>query len=720
MNRKVIILYLLALCLGMIAGSAFAAPMEMITNPGFENGSGAAAPPWYNSVVAGECNGSAVSGTPGATGTHSGSRMWQMSGAALNTYDTCEGLLTFAPGGGYFKFSTWIRIPSASPSSQVSMDFKVYFGTTASMYMDTYYSQGGAGAIKITSPAWVKITDGTPLGLLASAPTTQAFYRIRVKSLDPSMLVYVDDASAATERHNVTGKVVDSISAAGVAGIKVYYGTSNSPASPDPYVTTDASGGYTLTVPDNTIMYATAAASASYSKSATPVVIASGTTAQTLANLVVIKNNLITGTVKEGIVGLAGITVAATDNAIPGSPLFYSNVTLADGIYSISLPNAPGGDGYALSIYSGLPLGKKALSGPVGGIKPPATAQNFVVGADPDYDADLLFSAKSSDITTGPWPVRCPSGGSLIPINTPTTAFIRGQKWEVNQCGAGHDDGYRFPGPVTSGFATGGFIDPIAVNGASIVVALIPIRIGSNDNWQSVVDIFFDRLCLLTRNRDGRIGVKRNSNWTTDWAPSGTEIPNGQITVLSLVVQANGAYKVFANGLQVMDIAGQGVNSFLALRPNHDGSQPGVGDWYWDDESNHYINIGRNNGNEWTAFNGNIGDVYVYKTAIADTRRSALEASLAAKFGVGLPAKIYGINNKSALTDDLLIGKNVKVWGKVKTVSGDISFTISDGYTTNLTVYGYTPGSSIGKMAVVTGMRNANKSITASSIAIIP
>ena len=44
------------------------------------------------------------------------------------------------------------------------------------------------------------------------------------------------------------------------------------------------------------------------------------------------------------------------------------------------------------------------------------------------------------------------------------------------------------------------------------------------------------------------------------------------------------------------------------------------------------INVGRNDPDGWTTFNGNIGDVYLFKTAISDTKRLALEASLLTKF----------------------------------------------------------------------------------------
>ncbi|MCX6344461.1 MAG: hypothetical protein NT018_05225 [Armatimonadetes bacterium] len=43
-------------------------------------------------------------------------------------------------------------------------------------------------------------------------------------------------------------------------------------------------------------------------------------------------------------------------------------------------------------------------------------------------------------------------------------------------------------------------------------------------------------------------------------------------------------------------------------------------------------------------------------------------------------AKLIGMNNKSALTDSKVIGRAVKVWGKVKSINGATSFVIADSY----------------------------------------
>ena len=44
-----------------------------------------------------------------------------------------------------------------------------------------------------------------------------------------------------------------------------------------------------------------------------------------------------------------------------------------------------------------------------------------------------------------------------------------------------------------------------------------------------------------------------------------------------------------------------------------------------------YINVGRNNPDGWTTFNGNIGDVFVYKVALTETERQQVENILIGK-----------------------------------------------------------------------------------------
>ena len=222
--------------------------------------------------------------------------------------------------------------------------------------------------------------------------------------------------------------------------------------------------------------------------------------------------------------------------------------------------------------------------------------------------ANLIFSSRSSALPASgaisSWATEVPSGQSLTPIGSPTAEPVDNVRFVRNN--AVDYDGFRFGGSRASA---------IACTGASIVVVARPTRYGSSDNnWQSLVDVFYDRLVLGIMNGTGRICVRRNGS--LDYSTAA--IPDGQLTLLTLVVQADGTYKVWANGVLVMDVASNGT--FTSLDPAHP-------DW-GNPDFTRYINVGRNNPDGWTTFNGNIGDVFLYKTALTPAERVELETHL--------------------------------------------------------------------------------------------
>ena len=230
------------------------------------------------------------------------------------------------------------------------------------------------------------------------------------------------------------------------------------------------------------------------------------------------------------------------------------------------------------------------------------------VGSIPRTD-QIIFSCLASTLpasgSTGAWSTNYPSGQSLATIGTPTAETISGRKWEKNLNIDG--DGFRFGGSYSSA---------IACTGASIVLAAKPTRMSDSGNWRSIVDVFYDRLVLGLTNDTGQVNVRRNGS--LDF--STLTVPDGQMTILSLVVQSNGTYKVWANGAQVMNITS--TSDMTSLVPGVTGGAGGYGT---------YINVGRNNPDGWTTFNGNIGDVFLYKSALTDTERGQLEQYIANK-----------------------------------------------------------------------------------------
>ncbi|MCX6865999.1 MAG: YDG domain-containing protein, partial [Verrucomicrobia bacterium] len=100
------------------------------------------------------------------------------------------------------------------------------------------------------------------------------------------------------------------------------------------------------------------------------------------------------------------------------------------------------------------------------------------------------------------------------------------------------------------------------------------------------------------------------------WGPA---IPNNTAVILSLVVQPDGSYVVYSNGTSVMT---GGPNGDFSTSMVPTGTE----------EYKKYVNVGRNNPDGWSAFNGNIGDVFVYNVALTPTERQQLETDVTAKF----------------------------------------------------------------------------------------
>ncbi len=224
----------------------------------------------------------------------------------------------------------------------------------------------------------------------------------------------------------------------------------------------------------------------------------------------------------------------------------------------------------------------------------------------------LLFSVDTKDIPASgainSWPWLWPAGSGLTKIASPSAQTIGGAKWESN----GYGDG--------DGFRVGQYATAIPVNGCTAVAAIKPTRNPSSTSWTSVVDVMYGEMVLGVNNANGLPVLRlKKSSYT-----GGTPIPNGQATVLSLVVQPGGAFTVRANGVSIMTGSGPAMTEWL---PGNSSGNPAGFD--------RFINVGRNEPDGWTTFNGNIGDVFLYKTALNDAQRIRLEADMMSKFGIG-------------------------------------------------------------------------------------
>ncbi len=216
---------------------------------------------------------------------------------------------------------------------------------------------------------------------------------------------------------------------------------------------------------------------------------------------------------------------------------------------------------------------------------------------------DLLVAARAAALPdTGEvraWPAQAPADKPLGAIGRPTVETIDGRKYA------------RISHEAGDGFTVGTYAEPIPCHGATVVAVARPMRKGSQAGWVSLVDVFYDRLVLGVRDDTGKVCVRRNGSLETSEAA----VPDGQVTILSLVVQPEGPYRVYANGVEIM--ANSGKNALTELVPGKAGPFA------------HQITIGRNAPDGWTTFNGQIGDVFLYKAALTDAERKELEAFLA-------------------------------------------------------------------------------------------
>ncbi|MCX6343585.1 MAG: DUF6055 domain-containing protein [Armatimonadetes bacterium] len=407
--------------------------------------------------------------------------------------------------------------------------------------------------------------------------------------------------------YTISGKVTNS-SGVGISGATVYFSdAANASVNYIVTATTDASGNYSKALPNPSTWYICAGAGA-YNTSADLIRAVNG------ANISNVNFTL------ESSAKISGkVTKRSDGTAISGASVYFSTSPNA---FSSPLFTATTD---ALGNYNQpVPIGTWYVCASGAAYYPSADKTAVVTGVDVTgidltlasntrnipRTADLLFSCVTDILpasgTIATWATYLPAGGTLTKMNTPTVDIINGIKWEKNLY-ADYD-----------GFDLGTYSAAIPINGATIVVAVKPTRSADSGNWRSVVDIFYDRLVLGLQNNTGYVNVRRNGSLDV----GSTAIPDGQITILSLVVQTDGKYKVYANGTEVMSRTS--TSDMSATGP---GLVPSVAGAY----ANH-INVGRNNPDSWPTFNGNIGDIFVYKVTLTDPERLQLETDLYNKF----------------------------------------------------------------------------------------
>ena len=325
------------------------------------------------------------------------------------------------------------------------------------------------------------------------------------------------------------------------------------------------------------------------------------------------------------------------------------------------------------------------------------TGKDILLATDVSYDPNLIFSmtvdglaGKSTGDSTGDRATLFPTGGTMAMWGSPTVVpvdGVAGVNWEQNVYN--DNDGYLFKDPVNA--PDGVWNAPIPATGVSIVAVVQPNYFTTTvgEPRGEIVDVFYNELFLAVSHRDyneGNVIVNFKDYATYD---TGYNIPNGQKTVLSFVVQQTGEAKLYVNGEQVWSVSsGKDYSSLIPLS------------WY------KQISVGRGT-DGWSTFTGNIGNVYLYKTAVSDGNRVALEQSLGTKFGITMAGGFtvaYDSNGGTGVqTDSTSYPSNATVTVKDQGTMAKSGYTFS-GWNTlaNGTGTAYSPAATFNILANTT------------------
>jgi hypothetical protein len=213
----------------------------------------------------------------------------------------------------------------------------------------------------------------------------------------------------------------------------------------------------------------------------------------------------------------------------------------------------------------------------------------------------------------------------------PTVVELGGEKWYSN----------RYTTADMMRHNSGNHTNAITIDGATIVTAVKPERNPTQDSqpWDSIVDCFYDQLCLGIDNISGQVKVKINgaSGQNSTWG--GGVIPEEPgVLTLSVGNGANPAFEVFWRGendaAAVSMGTGHGTTGgqpYTVLYPQANGRSFAG-----------YMNLGSNNPDGWSTYNGLIGDTYVYDAqltgsallAVQDQVRAAMDLRSAPPLGM--------------------------------------------------------------------------------------
>jgi|GEM_PF-3000957 len=328
----------------------------------------------------------------------------------------------------------------------------------------------------------------------------------------------------------------------------------------------------------------------------------------------------VSGKVTDGTAGILGAKVFFKTSAnAADTPTFTTNTVDAAGNYSMLLPP---GNWYstASEVHYFTPADTTYTVA-----ASPVSVPDIVLTANPNWA--VLFSLNTDDFSAladgdriKKWQgfQSYETYNNEAPLLGPAVQIIDGVKWEKNV----YSSYVNGPPPIharADGFNIGTFASGMPAEGVTIVAVVKPeYKAMGGEPRGEIVDIFYGELYLAVKHENGEVMVcTRGYNQRM----TGYFIPDGQKTILSLVVKPDGNVELFANGESKWTYSSGADYSSLLWHGTFDK-----------------ITVGRNGYDGWSTFNGNIGDVYVYRIALDDRTRQTLQGNLAIKFGIpGVP-----------------------------------------------------------------------------------
>jgi len=168
----------------------------------------------------------------------------------------------------------------------------------------------------------------------------------------------------------------------------------------------------------------------------------------------------------------------------------------------------------------------------------------------------------------------------------------------------------------------------IPVNGGTIVIMVWPGASIGGSAYQCLVSVFLSQFAINVDRNTLAVSLGRKGGAAWDFIGTGVTLSTNAPVILSYVVQPTGEMVLYKDGEPVYENNNQ--TAFTSLTPPT---------WFATD-----ISVGKGwNGDGWSSFNGLIGDVFVYKTALNETERLQLENDLRAKYfpPKGMVIRIY-------------------------------------------------------------------------------